>query len=114
MMPQDVSTDNHGAHEVTAHYKLSQNSPNPFNGRTTITYALPRRSYVTLDVVNTQGQRIRELVSEMQEAGEYTVSWECQDDSGRYVEDGQYLCRMTARAAGGGAFMQSRQMQVKS
>jgi flagellar hook assembly protein FlgD len=97
---------------VPAHYKLSQNSPNPFNGRTTITYALPRRSYVTLDVVSMQGQRIRQLVSEMQEPGEYTVSWESEDDSGRCVEDGQYLCRMTARAAGGGAFMQSCLMEL--
>ena len=99
---------------MPAHYKLSQNSPNPFNGKTIISYALPRRSFVTLDVVNNLGERIRQLVSEMQEPGEYTVSWECDDDSGRYVEDGDYLCRMTARAAGGGAFMQSRQMQVTS
>jgi flagellar hook assembly protein FlgD len=99
---------------VPSNYRLNQNDPNPFKGRTTIAYELPRRSHVTLDVVSIQGQRIRQIVSEIQEPGEYTVSWECEDDSGRCVEDGHYICRMTARAAGGGAFMQSRLMELES
>lgn len=98
---------------MSSNYRLNQNDPNPFRGETIIAYALPKRSFVTLDIVNPEGKLVRELIRAMQEPGEYGVSWGGEDDDGRRVCEGRYLCRMTARAAGGGAFMQSRLMELE-
>ena len=92
---------------MPSNYRLDQNNPNPFEKETVIAYALPRRSFVTLEIVDHQGELVRELIREMQEPGEYDVCWGGENDDGNRVCEGRYLCRMTARAAGGGAFMQS-------
>ncbi len=95
-------------------YRLDQNDPNPFSDGTTVTYALPRASYVILEVLNRRGERVRLLIDEIQEPGDYAKQWDGKDDNGRHVACGVYLYRMTTRVAGGGAFMQSREMKVES
>ncbi len=56
---------------------LEQNYPNPFNPSTTISYQLSVASQVKLKVYNILGQKIRTLVNRRQEAGNYTVKFNC-------------------------------------
>ncbi len=72
-------------------YSLSQNYPNPFNPMTTIQYALPKDSYVKLEVFNMLGQRVQVLVDEDQEAGYYEVLF-----AGSMLPSGVYVYRITA------------------
>jgi photosystem II stability/assembly factor-like uncharacterized protein len=58
---------------VPDNFSLSQNYPNPFNPITTIRYALPHTSFVTLSVFNLLGQRVSQLVNEQQQAGYHDV-----------------------------------------
>ncbi|PIP79701.1 MAG: hypothetical protein COW85_00275 [Ignavibacteria bacterium CG22_combo_CG10-13_8_21_14_all_37_15] len=54
-------------------YNLFANYPNPFNPTTTIKYALPNTSSVTITVYNTLGQIVKEYFEGTKEAGYYTV-----------------------------------------
>ncbi|MCP4440020.1 MAG: T9SS type A sorting domain-containing protein [Aureispira sp.] len=49
--------------------------PNPFEDKTTIHYELHRPQHVQLTVYNAQGQEIKVLRNEKQEAGEYFEEW---------------------------------------
>jgi len=60
---------------VPTEYKLSQNYPNPFNPTTTIEYQLTKPGKVTLYVYNILGQKVKELVNNVQSAGSYKVQF---------------------------------------
>jgi photosystem II stability/assembly factor-like uncharacterized protein len=65
-------------------YRLEQNYPNPFNPATTISYVLPVRSSVQLQVFNLLGQLIAELVRDEQNVGFHSVVWKANVPSGIY------------------------------
>jgi arabinogalactan endo-1,4-beta-galactosidase len=70
--------------------------PNPFNPSTMIRYTLSAKSQVSLAVYNLLGQKIRILVDEVKNAGEYSIPWLGNDDAGKQVVSGVYFIRMVA------------------
>lgn len=54
---------------------LSQNYPNPFNPITTINYSLSIESNLSITIYNSLGERVKELINSVQNAGNYSVSW---------------------------------------
>jgi hypothetical protein len=81
-------------------YSLNQNYPNPFNPSTTISFALPQASHVTVSVYNVAGQLVRTLVNDNLEAGEHQVTF----DAGA-IASGVYFYRISA-----GDFTDTRKM----
>jgi hypothetical protein len=77
-------------------FELAQNYPNPFNPTTTIEYSLPRRSHVTIEVLNLLGQRVRILVDREEAAGFYNIIWDGTGSDGREVSTGVYFYRIRA------------------
>ncbi|MDX1547184.1 MAG: Ig-like domain-containing protein [Rhodothermales bacterium] len=61
---------------VPAHFHLEPNYPNPFNPRTTIPYAVPRRTHVRLAVYDLYGRRVALLVDAVQPAGRHQAVFE--------------------------------------
>jgi hypothetical protein len=90
------------------HYALLQNYPNPFNPSTTISFALPVRSQVTVGIYNLLGQRVAEIVNGEMETGYHAVVWNAATASG------VYFCRMEAVAVGGSGqhFQQTMKLMV--
>jgi flagellar hook assembly protein FlgD len=76
---------------------LHQNTPNPFNPATTISFTLSEPGAANLSVYSITGQKIRTLVSEYITFGTYTIVWDGKDDSGNAIASGVYFSRLEAR-----------------
>ncbi len=69
---------------VPKSFALYQNYPNPFNPSTEIRYDLPERSRVVITIFNDLGVTVATPVSDVQNAGEYRITWEPAVASGVY------------------------------
>lgn len=78
-------------------YELLQNHPNPFNPSTTITFAVPEASDVTLSIYNLRGQLIQTLHSGPIATGPHSVVWNGTDFRGAKVASGVYLYKLEAK-----------------
>jgi hypothetical protein len=79
---------------IPAAYGLSQNYPNPFNPTTTIQFALPEASEVSLVIYNLLGQKVRTLVNGYVPAGYINTSWDGLDQNGKEIGSGTYIYRL--------------------
>jgi flavodoxin len=88
ILPSAIKTAQQGQQQV---FELCQNSPNPFNPVTTITYWLPKAGKVSLTVCTLDGRTLATLVSGFQAAGNHQVIWD-----GRKLAPGYYLYQLDA------------------
>jgi len=70
-------------------YALHQNTPNPFNPSTRISYELPNATRVVIEVFNVLGQRVATLVDAAHGAGRFDVVFD-----GNALSSGVYVYRM--------------------
>ncbi len=90
----DVIADNDPSLKPEA-FQLQQNYPNPFNPATTISYSLPHRTHVRLEIYNILGRRIKTLVDRFESVGEHSVIWDGNGPDNNPVASGLYLYRLT-------------------
>ena len=58
-----------------AAFAVAQNSPNPFNPTTSISFTIPGADHVTVDIYNVAGQKVDTLVNDFMDAGTHSVVW---------------------------------------
>lgn len=85
---------------VPSEFHLSQNYPNPFNDKTTIKYCLPEKVKVELTLFNSKHEKVKELISKVQNAGTYETILDGQD-----FPLGIYFYRLQA-----GSFVETKKM----
>ena len=74
---------------------LSKATPNPFNPRTTFSLNIPRRASVRVTIHSLDGGLVAELANGEFSAGEHSLHWDGQDDSGRAVGSGVFFVRLS-------------------
>jgi aryl-phospho-beta-D-glucosidase BglC (GH1 family) len=79
------------AKELPMNYELRQNYPNPFNPSTIISYSLPEKAKVKIDIYNLLGQKVAGLVDRIEIAGNHSVTWDAHNYS-----SGTYFYRIIA------------------
>lgn len=94
--------------ELPTKFSLEQNYPNPFNPVTTIRYALPVASNVTLKIYDVLGQEVATLVEGIQEAGFKEVEWDASN-----AATGIYYYRITAMMEADAFTVAKKMMLVK-
>jgi hypothetical protein len=101
-----------GGEALPTEYALMQNYPNPFNPSTTIKFALPEPSRVTVEIYNLLGQRVNTLVSEQMGAGYHEVQWNGTTSAGQLVGSGIYFARFNANGVDGKSFSDVRKLML--
>jgi len=96
----DVQTDLK-PEKITVH----QNYPNPFNPTTQINYDLQRNEYISIDIYNVTGHKVKSVIEGMQRAGYNSITWDATNDLWKLVSAGMYI--YTIRA---GEFIVSKKM----
>ncbi len=77
-------------------YALFQNYPNPFNPSTTISYDLPKNSFVKVTIYDVLGREVAALVNDFQQASHQVVQW-----NPSALSSGVYFCRIQAHSQDG-------------
>jgi len=86
--------------QVPNDYSLNQNFPNPFNPSTTITYVIPKTSFVRISVYDILGKELKVVVNAEKNPGHYAIIFNAKELAG-----GIYYYSIKA-----GEFSQSKKM----
>ncbi|MCF7794701.1 MAG: hypothetical protein K9N09_12295 [Candidatus Cloacimonetes bacterium] len=71
------------------------NYPNPFNPTTTISFNVTQTSsFVTLEIFNIKGQKVKTLLNSLLSAGHFECIWNGKDNSNKSVSSGEYFARL--------------------
>ncbi len=89
-----VSADGTDAVDIPNRVVLGQNHPNPFNPKTSISFALPNSGTARLEIFSTDGRRVNTLVDGVMDAGSHVVIWDGTDGAGQPAPSGIYFYRL--------------------
>lgn len=82
-----TATGNALVNSIPKNFSLEQNYPNPFNPTTNIKFNLPKNSFVTLKVYNSNGSEVANVINDRRDAGNYEVKFDANEfglSSGTY------------------------------
>ena len=73
-------------------FRLTEAFPNPFNPATQLSYTIPKRSHVRIEIISLLGRAVALLLDTELDPGTYTVSWDASE-----CASGIYFCQLRAR-----------------
>ena len=93
---------------VPTEFSLANNYPNPFNPTTTISFTLPTKLDVGLNIYNVMGQLVANVSKGRLDAGTYNVQWNGRDHNGNNLPSGLYFYELD----GGKQFRKIKKMTL--
>ena len=76
---------------IPEEFVVSQNFPNPFNAKTTISFGLPDEAKVSIAIYNVAGQLVKAIDAGNMSAGYHSIVWDANN-----VASGVYFYKVTA------------------
>jgi len=71
-----IITNQVSVNEAPAAFTVAQNSPNPFNPTTTISFSIPEAGNVSIYIFNVAGQKVDTIVNDFMNVGSHSVTWD--------------------------------------
>jgi len=82
---------NDSGYNIPTKYTLSQNYPNPFNATTTISFSIPHKEHVLINLFDINGKKVKTLLDEKRNSGNYNLTFSLND-----IASGVYLYNLKA------------------
>ncbi len=83
---------------VPTQFTLSNAYPNPFNPSTNINFSVSKSANVRLIVYNILGQKVKTLVDQQMNVGNYKATWDGTDEVGKQVASGIYFYSLESQS----------------
>lgn len=81
--------------EFLTEFNLAPNYPNPFNSRTKLVFTVPITQFVTGEIYDITGRKVKTLFAKELPPGQYTsYYWDATNDMGQTVSSGVYIFRL--------------------
>ncbi|MDI6766716.1 MAG: YCF48-related protein [Bacteroidota bacterium] len=93
--PEKTTSVDENSSENISKYQLFQNYPNPFNSTTNIKYEIQNKSHVILKIYDILGKEVRTLINNINQPGNYTVTWDGKNYNGLDMPSGVYFYVLT-------------------
>ena len=75
-------------------FELHQNYPNPFNPNTAIRYDVSENDFVSIQIFDVVGRKVKTLLNSNAQPGRYSITWNGTNDYGEPVSAGMYFYQM--------------------
>jgi len=85
---------------IAATYKLYENYPNPFNGITHISFAVPYHDEFTIRIHDLQGRLVKELYHGKPDPGIHEIHWDGRNQTGQTTASGVYFYTINNKKLG--------------
>lgn len=102
-----TGVENEPENRAITGFSLEQNYPNPFNPFTRIEFVIPQSGWVTLEIYNVLGQKVRRLLAGHLDQGLHRITWDGKDDDEKDLANGIYFYRMS-----NGNFTETKKMAL--
>ncbi|MCB9211854.1 MAG: gliding motility-associated C-terminal domain-containing protein, partial [Ignavibacteriales bacterium] len=66
----------------------------PFNSSTNINFILEKKTEVKLDIYNVNGEKIKTIINNYKQPGNYSIIWDGKNNKGEMVSSGIYYYRL--------------------
>lgn len=81
--------------------QLINNYPNPFNPDTFIRFSLKESDWISIEIFNVKGQKVKQLLNQKMNVGFHSLKWDGTDDNNRQLCSGVYFYKMRSSTYSG-------------
>jgi hypothetical protein len=90
-----ILSNDQEAHTPT-NFILSQNYPNPFNPITSISFSIPIKQMIRIEIFDLHGRLINNIHDGIVPPGTHTIRWDATDSYHNTIPSGVYFYRLTS------------------